>query len=94
MSAKMNSPEGRMGVEAYTAQELHRFLVADAVAKHATHLPWAVAAYQRIGSKTGKGAEAAFTAVLDEVETLTGIRMMPVSGLKLSEIDALKKPAT
>jgi hypothetical protein len=69
----------RMGVEAYTAPELHRFLVADAVKGHATHLPWAVAAYDRIGQKTGRGAEAAFLAVLDEVEALTGRRAMPVA---------------
>jgi len=72
------SPEGRMPVEAYTADELHRHLVADAVKRHATHLPWATAAYTRIGRQTGKGAEAAYQAVLDEVETLTGLRMMPI----------------
>lgn len=87
----MNSPEGRQGVDAYTAQELHRFLVADAVAKHATSLPWAVAAYTRIGQKTRKGAEAAYQAVLDEVEALTGLRMMPVSGITVGELNDLKK---
>lgn len=72
------SPEGRKGVDAYSADELHRMLVSDAVKRHATSMPWAVAAYDRIGKLTRKGAEAAFQAVLDEVETLTGLRAMPV----------------
>lgn len=73
------SPEGRKGVAAYTAKELHEFLVADAVKHHATFLPWAVEAYDRIGERTGKGGEAAYQAVLDEVEMLTGLRRMPIS---------------
>lgn len=72
------SPEGRKGVEEYTPTELHQFLVADAVKHHATFLPWAVAAYTRIGGGTGEGAEKAYQAVLDEVEALTGSRRMPV----------------
>jgi len=92
--SKMNTPEGRMGVEAYTPQELHRFLVADAVNRHATHLPWAVAAYDRIGKKTGKGAEAAFQAVLDEVEALTGLRAMPVARTSATELERLKERPT
>ena len=72
------SPEGRRGVDAYTAQELHEFLVADAVKRHATWLPWAVAAYERIGEQRKCGAEAAYVAVVDEVEALTGLRLMPV----------------
>lgn len=77
MSRKL-SPEGRKGVEEYSAAELHRFLVEDAAKRHATWLPWAVKAYDRIGKQTGKGAEAAYAAVLDEVEQLTGARMMPL----------------
>jgi len=92
--SRMNTPEGRMGVEAYTPAELHRFLVADAVNRHATHLPWAVAAYDRIGKKTGKGAEAAFQAVLDEVEALTGLRAMPVTGATNAEVQRMKERPT
>lgn len=76
--SKRLSPEGRRGVDAYTAPELHRFLVEDAVKNHATYLPWAVEAYQRIGERTHKGAEAAYIEVLNEVEALTGKRLMPV----------------
>jgi hypothetical protein len=82
-----------MAPTAYTADELHRFLVADAVQGHATSLPWAVAAYLRIGERTRKGADAAFVAVLDEVEALTGLRRMPVaSATTAAELAALKKP--
>jgi len=72
------SPEGRRGVDAYTAQELHEFLVADAVKRHATDLEWAVAAYGRIGKLRGNGSDNAYEDVLDEVEALTGLRLMPV----------------
>lgn len=92
MSANL-TPEGRKGVEAYDAAELHRLLVEDAVKSHATHLPWAVAAYLRIGERTGKGAEAAYQAVLDEVETLTGTRSMPMTpGTSATELARLAKP--
>lgn len=87
------SAEGRLAPHLYTAAELHRFLVADAVAGHATSLKWAVQAYARIGQKNGNGAEAAFQAVLDEVETLTGLRRMPIaSKLTPTELSALMKP--
>lgn len=76
---KQLSPEGRKGVEEYTPAELHEFLVTDAVKHHATFLPWAVAAYDRIGSAPGgKGGDAAYVKVLDEVEALTGLRRMPI----------------
>jgi len=65
-------------VDAYTAAELHRFLVEDAVRRHATWLPWAVAAYERIGGNDPDAMEAAYQAVLDEVEALTGLRLMPM----------------
>lgn len=89
----MINREGRQGVEMYTAQELHRFLVADAVKGHATTLSWAVAAYQRIGSRNGKGAEAAFQAVMDEVKTLTGGGMPVIDPAARAEIMAQLKPA-
>ena len=72
------SPEGRRGVDEYTAAELHAFLVADAVKRHSTHLPWAMAAYVRIGEQRKVTADDAYVAVLDEVESLTGLRLMPV----------------
>jgi hypothetical protein len=79
MSRRKLTPEGRKGVEEYSAAELHTFLVEDAVKRHATFLPWAVAAYERIGAAPGgKGAEAAYQSVLDDVEGLTGLRRMPV----------------
>ena len=71
------SPEGRKPVGAYTAAELHKFLVADAVKLHATHLPWFVAACDRIGQQERIGSEAAYRRVVDEVKSLTG-RGMPV----------------
>lgn len=83
------SPEGHRPVGDYDAKQLHGILVADAVKHHATHLPWAVAAYDRIGKLTGKGAEAAYTAVLDEVETLTGVRMLPVASASPAELRRL-----
>lgn len=73
------SPEGRRAVGEYSAAELHRFLVEDAVKRHATYLRWAVKAYERIGMATGRGAEDAYQAVLDEVEALTGLRRLPVA---------------
>lgn len=89
MSRERLSPEGRKDVEAYTAAELHEFLVADAVRRHATFLPWAVKAYERIGELRhgggGEGAEVAYSAVLDEVEALTGLRMMPVASPATAE---------
>lgn len=79
------SPEGRRPVREYKADELHRFLVEDAVKHHATDLDWAIRAYTRIGKLTRNGPEAAILAVLDEVEQLTGLRQMPVTSL--SEVD-------
>lgn len=81
--------EGRKPVEAYTEEQLHRFLVEDAVAKRATQLDWAIAAYKRIGERSGKGAEAAYQRVLDEVETLTGLRAMPMAAATKGELKAL-----
>ena len=72
------SPEGRSDVDGYTAAELHGFLVADAVKRHSTHLPWAVAAYARIGKLNKTSPDDAYVAVLDEVESLTGLRAMPM----------------
>lgn len=93
MARQQLTPDGRKGVESYSADQLHRMLVTDAVKRHATYLPWAVAAYERIGRRTGKGPEAAFQAVLDEVETLTGSRDMPVDRpTTAAELAALMKP--
>lgn len=86
--AKRLSPEGRRGVAEYSEAELHKFLVEDAVKHHATYLPWAVAAYDRIGKLNKRGAEAAYQSVLDEVEQLTGLRRMPV-GKPLTNAEVL-----
>lgn len=89
MSRRRRGPElsleGRLPVRQYKQGELHRMLVEDAVKRHATDLPWAVGAYDRIGKLSGKGAEAAYQAVLDDVEALTGLRVMPVTSL--SEVE-------
>jgi hypothetical protein len=37
-----------------------------------------VAAYERIGGNDPDAMEAAYQAVLDEVEALTGLRLMPM----------------
>jgi hypothetical protein len=60
------------------------------VKHHATFLPWAVAAYTRIGERTRKGSEQAFQDVLDAVESLTGLRRLPEpSGISEAELKAL-----
>ena len=93
MARQQLTPDGRRGVESYSPTQLHQMLVTDAVKRHATHLPWAVEAYKRIGERTGKGAEAAFQAVLDEVETLTGSRDMPVDRpTTVAELARLMEP--
>lgn len=84
------TPEGRLPVREYNEAQLRTFLVTDAVKHHATYLPWAVAAYDRIGKLSGKGSEAAYVQVLDEVEALTGMRVMPVTSLSEVEFDRLK----
>lgn len=84
------SPEGRMPVREYNEVQLRKFLVEDAVKHHATWLPWAVAAYERIGKLSRKGSEAAYLQVLDEVEALTGLRIMPVTSLSEVEFNRLK----
>lgn len=72
------TPEGRKGVDAYTAEELHRFLVEDAVKSHATFLPWAVAAYERIGRLRQTSADEAYQEVRQEVHVLRGRPGMPL----------------
>lgn len=82
------SPEGRFRVGDYNERQLHEFLVEDAVRHHATDLRWAILAYRRIGKLNGRGPEEAFKAVVDEVEALTGMAMMPVASL--SEVELRK----
>lgn len=77
------SSDGRPPVETYDARELHRLLVTDACAHHATDLLWAAQAYVRIGEQTRRGAERAFQDVLDEVEARTGVRRLPVASGRL-----------
>lgn len=74
----VHPPDQRSRPSSYSAAELHEMLVTDAAARHATDLRWAIAAYDRIGQLTRRGAEDAFQAVLDDVEARTGIRAMPV----------------
>lgn len=71
------SPEGRKPVTAYTADQLHTFLVTDAVNQHATDLPWYVLAIRRIAELEHCSVEAAHLRVEGEVYALTG-RGMPV----------------
>ena len=78
MSANL-TPEGRRGVETYSAGELHRMLVEDAVQNHATDLAWMTGALQRIQQLTKRSLEDVFTAVVMEVESL-GAHMPIASG--------------
>lgn len=71
------SPEGRKPVGFYNAQELHAFLVADALKFHATYLPWAIAAYDRIASLQRITPDAAYQQVRHDVRSKGG-RGMPV----------------
>lgn len=57
--------------------ELRRLLVDDAVKRTATDISWATLAYIAIGRRLRGGAEQAFVEVCDEVEELTGLRVMP-----------------
>lgn len=68
----------RPHVESLSAQALHAELVTDAVKGHATDLARAVAAYERIGKVTKKGAEQAYRDVVDEVAGLRGRPGMPM----------------
>lgn len=84
------TPEGRKPVDHYNADELQGFLVADAVKHHATFLPWFVAACERIAKLRAIDVDAAYNAVLDEVEALTGLRRLPVvSPASLAEMRRL-----
>lgn len=71
------SPEGRRPPHTYTARELHDFLVADAMRLHATHLPWAVMAYDVIASKQRITPDAAYQQVLHDVRARGG-RGLPI----------------
>lgn len=66
-------------VERRSEGELRRLLVEDAVKRRATALVWAVAAYERIGKLSRKGADQAYRDVVDEVESITGSRAMPMA---------------
>lgn len=76
--AKYRSAEGRDHPSTYDVDTLHRLLVEDAVKMRATDLAWAVAAYERIAERRRVPVDTAFQAVVDEVETITGQRRMPV----------------
>ena len=75
------SAEGRRWVTFYHPDELHRFLVEDAVKSRATDIEWALHAYARIGRYRNRrnpsaGAEEAFKAVVAEVASMGHV--MPV----------------
>lgn len=74
------SPEGRMPPAAYSATELHKFLVEDAVNQHATDLPWMVAALRRIAELEHRGLDDTYLRVEHEVIALTGHGMPVYSG--------------
>lgn len=61
------SPEGRRAPQHYSAQQLHDFLVDDAIKGHATELRWATAAYQEIAKQRRQNPDQAFAAVRNEV---------------------------
>jgi hypothetical protein len=75
-------------VGAMTEQQMRAELVQDAVANYTGGsdtqnrqriLARQVHMYVRIGELSGQGAEAAINDVLDEVQTLTGVRGLPVA---------------
>lgn len=79
-------------VEEMSAAELHAELVQDAVARYTgpnlpgyrRHIVRTALAYERIGhlqrpDDPAAGAEQAINDVLDEVETLTGLRALPIT---------------
>jgi preprotein translocase subunit Sss1 len=79
MNRTTPAPGEREHWSKYSPTELHRILVEDAVAAHATDLPWAVGAYARIAKLTRKPIEDAFQAVVQEAATL-GVDMPMHSG--------------
>ena len=71
-------------VESMTVEQMRAELVGDAVAGYAAAggarlLARQVQMYERIGQRTGLGAEAAIVSVMDEVEALTGQRALPLT---------------
>lgn len=71
-------------VDSMTVEQMRTELVGDAVANYAAAgglrlLARQVDMYKRIGELTGLGADAAIQSVLDEVETLTGERALPLT---------------
>lgn len=71
-------------VDSMTVEQMRAELVGDAVANHAAAggkrlLARQVEMYVAIGQRTGLGAEAAIQSVLDEVQTLTGVRALPLT---------------
>ena len=73
------SAEGRRHPSTYTVIELHAMCVEDAVKHHATDLAWFVSAMVVIASQRRIPIDDVFNGVLDEVEALTGHRMMPMA---------------
>lgn len=79
MAAKpYKSAEGRDHPSVYSAEQLMKDLVEDAVKHHATDLRWFVAAMLEISRQRKISAEDAMLALLDEVEALTGLRGLPL----------------
>lgn len=64
-------------VDQIATTSLRELLVADAVARRTTDLRWAVAAYASIGKRERTSPDTVFRGVIDEVESLTGLRWMP-----------------
>lgn len=84
MTAKIPPPERRRRVDHYSADELHAMLVDDLVRFRPAGGPgmkglrWMKDACERIGKLTGHGADAAWLAVLDDLEARTGRKMAPL----------------
>lgn len=80
MSARTTpAPGQREHWSTYDANTLHRILVEDAVASHATDLKWFTGALQRIQQITKRPLEEIFAAVVTEVESF-GMHMPMHSG--------------
>ena len=68
-------PQYRKPPQAYTAQQLHDMLDADALAHVATPIEWCVPAYQRIAEQRKITPDAAYREVVAAMATAGGYGM-------------------
>jgi hypothetical protein len=80
MSRTTPAPGKREHWSAYDLDTLHRILVEDAVASHATDLPWMIGALGRIAKETKRPVEEVFLDIAGEVAGM-GLPMPMHSGV-------------